>query len=550
MFFFILTTGILRAQNLEKINENDPIKLAGFISASSIFFDVSGRESNRKPFSWMISGNPTLSIYGVTLPFSFTVSEQTRDFRQPFNRFGVSPYYKWVKLHLGYQRLNFSPYSLGGHTMVGAGAELTPGNFRIGFMTGRLLRATEERRSSSSQIDYPPTFKRNATAIKIGYGTDNNYVDLIFLKAEDDPSSLEEVPTNLSPKDNAVLSIVTRQKFLKKLDFKMEVAQSAYSDDTRTAETDSIDNKLFKSLNGLYTPRKNTEYKKAIEGSLAFREKYYGLAVRYKRIEPGFRSLGTYFFLNDLQNVTFEPYAIFWQGRANINGSLGFQKDNLDKEKSTRTKRTISSISASVRPIDQYTININYSNYDIGQQTVHSALDSILLLSQTTSNLGVTQNLNLPTKTGMHNLVLSYNYQKLTDKNEFATYNSDYNSTTWTGTYLYSFKNLNLTTSVNYISTKYKSEVIDNAYAGPTFTVSKNFLKNKIGTSLGYSYLSNEINSEKVSTLNRINASANYRVNKHHRFSLRYYLNKNRGEEGQANLFTENKIELRYVYRF
>ena len=549
-FFLVINGSVLRAQDIEKIDKKDPIKLTGSISASSIFFDVSGRESNRKPFSWIIRGNPTLSLYGITLPFSFTVSEQTRDFRQPFNRFGVSPYYKWIKLHLGYQKLNFSPYSLGGHTMVGVGAELTPGNLRFGFMTGRLLRATEERRPSSSQVEYPATFKRSGTSVKIGYGTNNNFVDFIFLKAEDDPNSVEKVHKNLSPKDNAVFSIVTRQKFLKKFDFKMELAQSAYSDDSRTAVVDSIDSNLFKTLNGFFTPRKNTEYKKAIEASLAFSEKYFGLAVRYKRIDPGFRSLGTYFFLNDLQNITFEPYVIFWQGKVNINGSLGFQKDNLEKEKSTSTKRTISSISSSIRPFNNYTLNINFSNYDIGQKTVNSVLDSILLMSQTTSNLGITQNLNLPTKTGMHNLALTYNFQNLTDKNEFATYNSDYNSSTWTGTYLYSFINLSLTTSVNYITTKYTSEAIDNSYAGPTFTISKNFLKNKLGTSIGYSLLSNKIDNEKISTLNRINASANYNVNRHHRFSLRYYLNKNKSEEEKTNLFIENKIELRYAYRF
>jgi len=57
-----------------------------------------GKEAYRKPFTWMLTGSPTLSVYGITLPFSFTISEQQRNFRQPFNKFGVSPYYKWAKL--------------------------------------------------------------------------------------------------------------------------------------------------------------------------------------------------------------------------------------------------------------------------------------------------------------------------------------------------------------------------------------------------------------------------------------------------------------------
>jgi len=81
---------------------------------------------------WYLQGSPVITVYGIVLPFSFRLSEQQRDFRQPFNQFGVSPYYKWAKLHLGYRSHNWSTYALAGHSITGVGLELTPGKFQVG----------------------------------------------------------------------------------------------------------------------------------------------------------------------------------------------------------------------------------------------------------------------------------------------------------------------------------------------------------------------------------------------------------------------------------
>ena len=88
------------AQDLSQLGNQKPFGLSGNLTGQYTFFSSTGQEY-MKPGSWTISGNPVVSIYGVLLPFSFTVSEKERSFRQPFNQFGVSPEYKWVKLHLG-----------------------------------------------------------------------------------------------------------------------------------------------------------------------------------------------------------------------------------------------------------------------------------------------------------------------------------------------------------------------------------------------------------------------------------------------------------------
>ena len=74
-----------------------------------------------------------MKIYGVEIPFSLTVSEQERSFRQPFNQFGITPTYKWAKAHLGYSNLTWSPFTWSGQTVLGGGVELNPGKFRFGM---------------------------------------------------------------------------------------------------------------------------------------------------------------------------------------------------------------------------------------------------------------------------------------------------------------------------------------------------------------------------------------------------------------------------------
>src|SRR5674536_8201 len=92
-----LISGTLQAQNLEGLSKQKPVLLSGGLTARAIFYDANGIANRRQPFSYIFTGSPTISIFNsFTIPLSFTYSEQDRSFRQPFNQFGMSPYYKWI----------------------------------------------------------------------------------------------------------------------------------------------------------------------------------------------------------------------------------------------------------------------------------------------------------------------------------------------------------------------------------------------------------------------------------------------------------------------
>ncbi|MGE8377958.1 MAG: hypothetical protein ACN6PN_06385, partial [Sphingobacterium sp.] len=188
---FVCCIGILgraQAQELSNITKEKPFRFDGNVELRGMFYHASGIADRMEPVNYLISGSPTISLYGWRIPFSFTLSKKQSSFQQPFNQFGLSPTYKWITLHAGYRNVTFSPYTLAGHTILGGGVELHPGKLRFGLMYGRLNRATVIDTASMSLVPY--SFTRKGLAVKLGYGTSANFFDLNLLHAKDDSSSI------------------------------------------------------------------------------------------------------------------------------------------------------------------------------------------------------------------------------------------------------------------------------------------------------------------------------------------------------------------------
>ena len=99
----------ITAQDIEQVNLKKPIQLSGTINLQLESYSANGIDNRKKPFSWMISGTPVLTILGVQMPFSFLFSNFENRYYQPFNQYGISPKYKWITVHAGYRNIQFSP---------------------------------------------------------------------------------------------------------------------------------------------------------------------------------------------------------------------------------------------------------------------------------------------------------------------------------------------------------------------------------------------------------------------------------------------------------
>src|SRR5690349_18511951 len=98
----VLSPLFLKGQNLESIGKEKPLSINGGVSLNQVFYGASGIESRRDPYSYFASGNINFSLYGWSVPVSFSFSNQNSSFQQPFNQYSIHPTYKCVTGHLGY----------------------------------------------------------------------------------------------------------------------------------------------------------------------------------------------------------------------------------------------------------------------------------------------------------------------------------------------------------------------------------------------------------------------------------------------------------------
>ena len=413
----LLIAASVQAQDLEQISKTKPVTINGGLSAGTFAYFSRGIENRQSPFGYSLSGNVNINIYGVSLPFYASINDQQTSFQQPFTRFGVSPKYKWIQLHAGWRTLDYSQFSLSNMNFLGGGLDLTPGLFRFSAMRGILKQST-----LLGDINFgEPQFERKATAFKLGFGTSENFVDLIGFRAADDLASLQlkDSTAMLVPaQENLVVGVKNHLTLIKnRVTFDLDVAGSAFTSDVR-ADTLPIPGLNTQSLSGVFTPRLSSSANYAGESSLNFRLKRFSVSAKYRRVMPEYYSLGSEYILNDLEAVTLNPGFALWQGKVAFSGSAGWQRNNLDHRRVATNNRTIASVNVSVQPSANYGISLNYSNYSFQQQVI---LDSIytdsLVVNQLNHNLMAVPRLMFTGERFIHTVLLTTNFQLLDDQN-------------------------------------------------------------------------------------------------------------------------------------
>lgn len=551
IIFLLFNSSILFSQDLENIAKAKPITFHGSTSLNVIGYSIAGIPARAEPFSFVLSAQATVSLYGIEMPFSITLSDKQKSYSQPFNQFGLSPRWKWITVHGGYRNITFSDFTLAGHTFLGGGIELTPSIFRFGFVYGRFDRKTSE--SPMTPNDSLPNFSSTGFAVKVGVGTSDNFCDLILLRIRDNQNSIQQSDTSAirTPEQNVVGGINAHFTFFKKLVFEFEGAFSLYTTNLNAQTFEDVENNsTLRSLNKFLAVNQSSEYYSALRSSLSYTAKYYSLKLEYKRIAPKYRSMGAYYFNNDLENITFTPAFRFFKNKVNLSGSIGFQRDNLRNSKKATSMRTIGSVNLSVNPVQVFGVDINYSNYSINQKAGRIALIDSVRIVQTTHNLSISPRLMF-ISTKLSNVVsLTYNYSSFIDRNdvtsEFTQYNTNMANLVYVITLLNSqwsiLSGLNVNQMKNYIGSTY--------YYGGSLGVSKSLLENKMNLSLNNSLNKTETTDQSGWTI-ITSLIANYDVTKQHSLRFNFNFTKNLSGNQEINpAFTEFKGDLMYIFTF
>ncbi|MBN8822164.1 MULTISPECIES: hypothetical protein [unclassified Spirosoma] len=421
---FVGSSIYVQGQNLQGLHQQKPFSIRGSLSAGLTFYQANGITNRRQPVSWYLSGSPIITVYGVAMPFSLVVSEQERRFSQPFNQYGVSPYYKWAKLHLGYRNIRFSNYTLGGANFWGTGVELTPGRWRIGAVYGRFNRAVnEDTVVLEGRNQYVrPTYRRVGYGLKLGYGKPGDYVDMTFFKATDDINSIQ-APSRQSlvtPMENIAAGIHSQFGFWKhKLTFDIDLGASLLTRNLLLSRGNS--RFTIQGLDKLIWINESTAFFTAGQVAANYQLRQGGIGLVYQRIDPDYQSLGSYFFQNDLEQITINPRYSFLAGRLNLSGSYGVSRDNLSGLRGFTTHRTVGSAALSFIPAPALQVNLGYSNFGLGQfRGFGDAFNDSLAVSVINASYTGSVAYRLSNRQMSHGLTLSGTYQNTNDQNQYT----------------------------------------------------------------------------------------------------------------------------------
>jgi hypothetical protein len=540
------------AQDLSNLEDVKPVSLDGSVTIALTKYSVEGADRRRPATSWTFVGTPTLSFYGVNIPFTFILSDQESEFRQPFNQFGASPNYKWATLHVGYRSLNYSRYTLAGMTFLGAGLDLNPEPLRLSVMYGRFQRAVEEDLNDFSII---PAYERMGYAMKVGFGSEQNFIEAMYLHSKDDPASLKAQPTMLDifPSENVVLGLNSRWQIAEQLAFEGEGAASLYSRDIRSPFVDSTE--VPDALGSLIDVRSSTSLTFASNLGLVLSVPHFSLRLGYERIEPDFSSHGAYYFNTDISNYTLSPNFDFAGGKVRVSGSIGYQVDNLLNTKLAQTERLIGSGNVSWNPAQVFGVDFNYSNYSTQQAPI--TLDETLKnlrVRNVSQSASVTPRLLFLTESNSHSIVLSTSYQQFNDLNPVTATISDSKTSTASLSYNLSLYQSGLSLGSSLLYANSKQATTSTNLAGVTINASKSFFENKFNLGGSFGITENEVQPSNItSTTFNESLSASYRPYENGSFSFTLYATQNSsGIPGalDTNPFSEITATLSYTHNF
>lgn len=546
-------------QDLESIGKKDPLKVTGGVSLSQIFYTANGIENRRNPYSYFASGNINFSLYGWNVPLSFSFSNRSVSYQQPFNQYSIHPTYKWITAHIGYTSMSFSPYTVGGHIFQGAGIDLTPtAKFKFSALYGRFLKAVEPDSMSTA---ITPAFKRMGYGFKTSYGDGKDFVEAILFHAADQVNSISYVPEelNILPQENMVMSIAGGKSIFKRVLARAEYATTAITRDIR-AEGSSSSSLISKSPG--FTPRTSSAYYHALKSSLAYQGDSYTVGLGYERIDPQYRTLGAYFFNNDLENITVNGATALFHGKVNISANVGTQRDNLDNSKISTMRRAVGSASITYAPSQRLNLTTSYSNFqtftnirsqfvNINQLTPYDNLDT-LKFTQISQNASVAAMYVLQSdKKRRQNINLNLTVQDAADKQATVAQNSGVRFYNTNAAYSLSLVPINTTFSASFNLSINDGAGMNSKTLGPTIAANRSFFDKKLRATASFSKNETYNNGSHLSSVHNGRLMGSMTIKKKHNINLStVVVNRSNKIEGGAKSFTEYTATLGYSYSF
>ncbi|HTQ64379.1 MAG TPA: hypothetical protein VMI12_06250 [Puia sp.] len=528
ILFFLLVIFLVEvpvavySQNLEHIGKQKPFTFHGSIGGGLNFYNSNETSYTRDPFTWNLYGNFTPSIYSVALPFSFVITQYSKSYATPFAQFGISPTYKWIKLHLGYRVIPFSPFTLDGQSFKGVGIELTPKMFRFAAFYGSLNKAISEDTTSGHLA--MPQYGRKGYGFKVGVGNDANHFDLIYFHAKDDSGSIKLINQTeiLRPQENSVIGASMKFTFIKKIIWSTDLAISALTQDQAAQKVNK--DTLYKTLDKIFYPfidfKNTTTTSVAGQTMLTFLLKNFTTTFGYRRVQADFKSLGTPYMLNDVEAFQWNGGLVLDKGKVNLNANLNSQHNNVSKNMASELHTLTGTLSLGAMLSTHANLSASASVVDLNQSDGTQHISDSIRLDQQVFNFSITPSFNFGKQTAIQTLSPSLNYSMLHDNNPVTSPTTQSNTLSAVLNYSCSFTQKSLSLNGNLLYNQYKQDTNTYTSFGINAGAAAQLLKDKnLGLQISLGYLWNHYSL--VNVKDNITGSFNihYTLLKKHSFS-------------------------------
>ncbi|MDR0231205.1 MAG: hypothetical protein LBI82_03705 [Dysgonamonadaceae bacterium] len=542
----------LMAQDIEAIVQAPVLATTGGISVSQIATFTPGDSiANDNPYALFLSGNLNFNLFGtvsVPLTFAYTNQQLAGSVSLPFNRFSIAPSYKWVKVYAGYASMQFSPYSLAGHELFGGGVELTPDNgFKISAIYGRLKRYTLFEEDGTD-----PSFRRMGGGFSVEYKKDRFDVGINIFKAQDLLSSeylTHPDSVDIMPQDNLTGSVKVGFNITKELQLSTEYGISALN-----RNINSGGNATGNSFHLLETEGDLAVFR-AMKTRLTYTQPIGSIGGTYERVDPNYTTLGAYYMTNDYENITANIATTVKKFNIALDG--GYQRDNLENQKTNTASRIIYSANISSALTEKLNMAFSLSNVQsyvyindvYSQVTQTNQFQNLDTLNVTQLNYTLSLNTSYllqSTEEKRQSVNLNVMYQKSAEAQQYSRFsgNDIYNTAI---SYQYSLIPIKLNASTS-VSHNY-NKMPENGYT-QAFTYNLSLQKvffNELRSSLSATY-SNMTNQDgKLSDVVNLRLSEGYVLAKKHNFNLSLTM---LYSESNVKTRTQYAVNLSYAYNF
>jgi len=494
------------AQNIEEVlafRKKKPLKISGSISARATLFSSRPSEA-RQSFTYQLTGSVNLSLYELlNIPLSFNLNNYGANFSYPSlpNRLSLHPSYKWAKAHIGDVSMSFGPYTLNGHQFTGLGVELSPGRWQVSAMAGRLLKRVDaDPNIPSLQVGYE----------RWGYGLKTRYEGSTFAlggtvfaaRDRDGRISFDIDALGIYPKGNIALGIEGSLSLIKDLKLSLEYGLSRMQQDLRSAEV---------------------SYYHALRADVSYSFVGNTLGVGYERIDPGYATLGAYYFNNDYENLTLNYSRSFFDSKLSLALSGGLQRDDLRGQKQEHNKRFVGSAQVGFTPSEALSASVSLSSFQsyrnlkssfdyINARTPYDNLDT-LQFTQLNHSLDADISWRLKqSEAQTQTLSATLSYQEAADRQGRYIQPGQLTRFMNLGTsYSLDLSALDLTLTGGFnVSNNYadRKAVLT---LGPSLSLAKRFLKKQLSTGLSLSYNETQEAGHRLAQVYNLRATAGYR---------------------------------------